>query len=73
MKVLLDYDPASQMLTEPVTGTFIQTWAGLERFAVSEEPKAPELQPILTDQLIQLREAGFSVTEIADMRKQGLL
>lgn len=70
MKIELEYDPISQQLSEPdINNSMIVTWTGLERF----ESKGSALPPVAATELIKLRDAGYSVSDISALRQEGLL
>ncbi len=70
-KVLLDYTPETGQLFNLTDGTPIYTWVGLP---VHEETEAKHAgTPLTIAQITEMKAAGLSVSEIAEMRQQGLI
>jgi hypothetical protein len=70
VKILLDYDPATGSVIDPSTGGSLFNWSGLEH---CEHVAAKTGTPTTTQQLIDLKAAGYSVGDISDLKKQGIL
>jgi hypothetical protein len=67
-KVLLDYDPDTGWIRDP---------SGLDIYNIFGLPVYTEPEPTPVDltiiQLIDLKAAGYSVSDLADMKRAGLL
>lgn len=63
-KVVLDYDPQTGELND-VHGTRIAVWSSLDSYPYSDPMKAT----IDVEELISLKEAGFSTNDIIRIKK----
>ena len=65
MKIELDYDELSGVISDPLTNNALSTWAGLESCEVSTATPAVDL--------LGLKASGFTVDEIIKLKDAGLL
>lgn len=68
-KVLLNYDPATGLITDPTNNATIVTWPGL---VVHEEPESNG-SDAKVEKMIQLTNAGFDHDDVCAMVGKGLL
>lgn len=68
MKIELEYDPLTLQLTDP-DKVVIATWGGLEKHAIKHD-NTPKLNAA---DLVKLRDAGYSISDMAAMRQDGLI
>lgn len=67
MKVILNYDDETGQITDR-SGQILITWLNLRYEPVLETVSATEI-----NDLVKLKEAGFTVEELVNMRDRGLI
>jgi hypothetical protein len=67
-KVVLNYDDVTSNITDK-NGTHILTWVGL----VYEEPSKVISAPLKSEDVCDLKRAGFTIDEIERIHKKGIL
>lgn len=78
MKIELDYDPSDGSITVPNGGQHIAYWTGLEHceagrtLSAIAEPIKPS-NTVSVSELKELKDAGFTAHEIAELRSSGVL
>lgn len=65
MKIALNYDPQTGMITDDV-GTILFTYVGLENHAVEDNQNDVET-------LVKLKNAGFETEDMVELRRKGLI
>lgn len=80
MKIELDYDPNTGAIIDPGNSAIIYNQLGLERCAVPQFKKlsaiAEPIKPsntVSVSELKELKDAGFTAHEIAELRSSGVL
>lgn len=71
MKIVLDYNPANGELVNPKDGVLIATWLGLDYVEV--EKQGGLSAKVSISELKDLKEAGYTAYEIAELRASGVL
>lgn len=73
MKILLDYDPVSQWISDPTTKMQLICWGGLEHTEYKPEIEVERVVRDVTDKVAQLKVSGFSIDDIIKMKEVGIL
>mgnify|MGYP003676433449 CR=1 FL=1 len=74
MKILVDYDAITGMVTNPRDGLYIGTVMGLQ--CAPEEPTkvaAVSENKLTAQEIIGLQESGLTSVEILSLRREGIL
>ena len=67
MKVIVDYDASTGQITDK-SGQIVATWFDLRYEPVLETVSATEV-----NDLVKLKEAGFTTEEMVNLRDRGLI
>ena len=71
MKIVLEYNPANGELVNPKDGVLIATWLGLNY--IEAEKQNGLSAKVSVSELKDLKEAGYTAHEIAELRASGVL
>lgn len=71
MKIIIDYDPNSGELKNPKDGLAITNYLGLN-YTEAESEKSASAK-VSVAELKELKEAGYTAHEIAELRSSGVL